>query len=96
MNALIGAMNETLRQKQTLLESAAKDPELFKSFERAMTDMTAMVRQITPYKLVNYRSQPGKESIFSFVEVKTSRRFDVVFRPDAPPTNLFRIPSTRK
>lgn len=95
INGLLVQINETQRQKQTLIESAVSEPVLFKAFERAMVDMSKLVQKLTRYKIVRYNSKPDGISLIGLEDRKTGRRFEVNLPSDQAPTNMFALPSQK-
>ncbi len=95
-NALLREMNASLRVRNKTIIGLGKDAVLRKSLDRALSDMTAIMREYTPYRVLKYTSDPDGDSIIRVEEADTKRQLTITLSRDIPPSSLFLPPKWRK
>lgn len=97
INGLLTQINQTLNQKMEATDSIAPNQNvLFNSLDRAIRDLSMIMREYTQFQLLKYRSKPGGPTVLSVEDRQTKKRLEITLPVsiDAPP-DLFRIPTSR-
>lgn len=95
INDLLAQINETLNQKIALIESSAQGSSiLFDSLDRAIKDLSVIMKKYTSFELLKYTSTPEGPTILKVRETRTRQQQYITLSPDQPP-DLFRIPTSR-